>query len=62
MNEEEKDVKTWAVCYVTQESPLQKWTVVTAETARDAAEMVTECNSLCNVCGVFKHVDVWRWR
>lgn len=31
MSEEEKDVKIWAVCYVTQESPLQKWTVVTEE-------------------------------
>lgn len=62
MNEEEKDVKTWAVCYTTQESPIPKWAVVAAENARAAAEHVRKQNSLCNICEVYKFVEEWRWR
>lgn len=55
-------MKQWAVCYVTQDSPTVKWTVVKAANARTAAEKVREQNPLCNICEVYKFVEEWRWR
>lgn len=54
-------MKQWAVCYTTQTSPIRKWTVITAESARKAAETVRACNSLCSIHGVYKFVEEWRW-
>lgn len=54
-------MKQFAVCYVTQDSPTTRWTVVVAESARAAANAVREHNCLCNVCEVYKLVEEWRW-
>lgn len=54
-------MKQWAVCYVTQDSPLHSWAVVIAEDARAAANAIREQNPLCNICEVYKLMEEWRW-
>ena len=53
---------TWAVCYITQDSPFHKWIVVTAGSARVAAEGVRKMYSLCSIKAVYKAVEEWRWQ
>lgn len=54
-------MKQFAVCYVRQDSPTMRWTVVFADNAREAANKVREQNSLCNICEVYKLVEAWKW-
>ena len=54
-------MKQWAVCYVTQNSLVGKWTLTEAENAREAAKRVRERIPMCHICGIFKRVGDWKW-
>lgn len=51
---------SWAVCFITSESPIQKWTVVAADSPRAAANMVRRQYSMSNIRAVYKAVEEWR--